>query len=129
MVAIVITPADHYLGQRLRTKRVDQGLSQKLLGSRLGISAQQIEKYENGTTRISASRLLAMAEILSIPVAWFFEGAPRNLDYVPAERTDDVETFLMSPQAFEVVSIWPGLNHRRRQELLLLMRAMDWAPG
>ncbi|RYE67933.1 MAG: XRE family transcriptional regulator, partial [Oxalobacteraceae bacterium] len=77
MPLIVLQPVDTYLGQRLRLKRRDQWLSQQALAVRIAMSAQQIEKYKSGANRISASRLFEIAQALSTPVAWFFEGAPK----------------------------------------------------
>ena len=64
---------DKHIGTRLRVRRVLLGMSQQALASRLGVSFQQIQKYEKGTNRISASRLYRAAQVLEVPVTYFFE--------------------------------------------------------
>jgi transcriptional regulator with XRE-family HTH domain len=67
---------DAYVGARLRMRRVMLGMSQSRLGELLGVTFQQIQKYEKGTNRISASRLKLAAEVLETSVDFFLEGAP-----------------------------------------------------
>ena len=69
-------PIDIHVGGRVRLRRMMLGMSQEKLGENLGITFQQIQKYEKGTNRIGASRLQHIARVLSVPVAFFFEGAP-----------------------------------------------------
>ncbi len=67
---------DRYVGDRIRTRRKTQGMTQKSLGDALGLTFQQIQKYEKGTNRIGASRLKHIASIQQVPISFFFEGAP-----------------------------------------------------
>ena len=67
---------DAYVGARLRMRRVMLGMSQGKLGQLLGVTFQQIQKYEKGSNRISASRLRQAAHALEVPVEFFYEGAP-----------------------------------------------------
>ncbi|PZN48340.1 MAG: transcriptional regulator [Proteobacteria bacterium] len=69
-------PIDMHVGSRIRLRRNMLGMSQEKLGESLGITFQQIQKYEKGTNRVGASRLQAIASILGVPVAFFFENAP-----------------------------------------------------
>lgn len=69
-------PIDIHVGSRVRLRRNMLGMSQEKLGEHLGITFQQIQKYEKGTNRVGASRLQAIASILGVPVAFFFEDAP-----------------------------------------------------
>jgi transcriptional regulator with XRE-family HTH domain len=73
----VPNPIDIYVGSRIRMRRLMVGMSQEKLGDELGITFQQVQKYEKGTNRVSASRLQAICEILQVPVPFFFEGAPQ----------------------------------------------------
>jgi transcriptional regulator with XRE-family HTH domain len=75
-------PIDSYVGERLRLARTMRGLSQEKLAEMAGVTFQQIQKYEKGTNRIAASRLVHFAFYLKIPVGWFFEGLRdgQNLD-------------------------------------------------
>ncbi len=67
---------DAYVGARLRMRRVMLGMSQSTLGKHLGVTFQQVQKYEKGTNRISASRLQQTARVLEVSPSFFFEGAP-----------------------------------------------------
>lgn len=69
-------PIDKHVGSRVRMRRMMVGMSQEKLGESLGITFQQIQKYEKGTNRIGASRLQQISIVLGVPVAFFFEGAP-----------------------------------------------------
>ena len=69
-------PTDIHVGSRIRMRRNMLGMSQEKLGEHLGITFQQIQKYEKGTNRVGASRLQAIASILEAPVSFFFADAP-----------------------------------------------------
>jgi transcriptional regulator with XRE-family HTH domain len=69
-------PTDKHVGARVRMRRMMLSMSQTKLGDALGLTFQQVQKYENGTNRIGASRLQHISQILQVPVAFFFEGAP-----------------------------------------------------
>jgi transcriptional regulator with XRE-family HTH domain len=69
-------PIDKHVGSRVRMRRMMIGMSQEKLGEKLGITFQQIQKYEKGTNRVGASRLQQIATVLAVPPAFFFEGAP-----------------------------------------------------
>jgi transcriptional regulator with XRE-family HTH domain len=69
-------PIDRYVGSRVRMRRMMLGMSQEKLGNALGLTFQQVQKYEKGTNRIGASRLQQISGILQVPVSFFFDGAP-----------------------------------------------------
>jgi transcriptional regulator with XRE-family HTH domain len=69
-------PIDKHVGSRVRMRRMMLGMSQEKLGNSLGLTFQQVQKYEKGTNRIGASRLQQISQILQVPVSFFFEGAP-----------------------------------------------------
>lgn len=71
-------PTDRHVGSRVRMRRMMLSMSQEKLGDALGLTFQQVQKYEKGTNRIGASRLQQISNILQVPVAFFFEGAPNN---------------------------------------------------
>ena len=77
MITKVPHPVDKYVGSRVRMRRLMLGMSQGVLADQLGLSFQQVQKYEKGTNRISASRLQQMCHILQVPVPFFFDGAPQ----------------------------------------------------
>ncbi|MGC1696949.1 MAG: helix-turn-helix transcriptional regulator [Pseudolabrys sp.] len=69
-------PVDKHVGARVRMRRMMLNMSQEKLGDALGLTFQQVQKYEKGTNRVGASRLQAISNILQVPVSFFFEGAP-----------------------------------------------------
>jgi transcriptional regulator with XRE-family HTH domain len=69
-------PVDKYVGSRVRMRRIMLSMSQEKLGDALGLTFQQIQKYEKGTNRIGASRLHQIADVLQVPVSFLFEGGP-----------------------------------------------------
>ena len=71
-------PIDKHVGSRVRMRRMMLSMSQEKLGGALGLTFQQVQKYEKGTNRIGASRLQQISHILQVPVAFFFEGAPTS---------------------------------------------------
>jgi transcriptional regulator with XRE-family HTH domain len=71
-----LDPIDKHVGSRVRMRRMMLGMSQTTLGNALGLTFQQVQKYEKGTTRLSAGKLQQSAHTLQVPVTFFFEGAP-----------------------------------------------------
>jgi transcriptional regulator with XRE-family HTH domain len=69
-------PIDRHVGSRVRMRRILLGMSQEKLGEALGLTFQQVQKYEKGTNRIGASRLQQISRTLNVPPAFFFDGAP-----------------------------------------------------
>jgi transcriptional regulator with XRE-family HTH domain len=69
---------DAHVGVRMRVRRQIIGMSQEKLGELLGITFQQVQKYEKGSNRVSASRLYLMAKVLGVPVQYFFDGLPES---------------------------------------------------
>jgi DNA-binding XRE family transcriptional regulator len=76
LVKKIPNPIDRHVGSRVRMRRVMLGMSQEKLGESLGLTFQQVQKYEKGTNRIGASRLQQISRTLDVPPAFFFEGAP-----------------------------------------------------
>jgi transcriptional regulator with XRE-family HTH domain len=98
MVKKAPNPIDRHVGSRVRMRRMMLRMSQEKLGELLALTFQQVQKYEKGTNRIGASRLQQIAQILQVPVSFFFEGAPGEAaaqnDEAPAP--DFVSEFLSS---------------------------------
>ena len=76
MIRKAPNPIDKHVGSRVRMRRMMLAMSQEKLGDALGLTFQQVQKYEKGTNRIGASRLQQISLILQVPVSFFFEGAP-----------------------------------------------------
>jgi transcriptional regulator with XRE-family HTH domain len=82
-------PIDKHVGSRVRMRRMMLGMSQEKLGNSLGLTFQQVQKYEKGTNRIGASRLQQISHILQVPVSFFFEGAPTVANTPRAEGMNE----------------------------------------
>lgn len=82
-------PVDIHVGQRVRARRKLLSMSQTALGNQIGITFQQIQKYERGTNRMGSSRLFRIAIALDVPVAWFFEDAETKLPGYAVDVLDD----------------------------------------
>jgi len=81
-----INPTDKHVGARVRMRRLMLYMSQSILADALGLTFQQVQKYEKGSNRISASRLQHISQIPQVPVPFFFEGAPAASGVRPAAR-------------------------------------------
>ncbi len=82
-------PIDLMVGKRIRLRRVQLGLSQTELGQKLGVTFQQVQKYENGTNRVSCSRLYETATALEVPISFFFmDSTHAGLELAVAEQFD-----------------------------------------
>jgi transcriptional regulator with XRE-family HTH domain len=101
-------PTDKYVGARIRMRRLMLGMSQTGLAQGLGLTFQQIQKYEKGINRVGASRLQQIAHILKVPVEFFFEGAPSvvgaKLDVPDAPSLAYVSEFLATPDGLTLVA-------------------------
>ena len=79
-------PVDIHVGSRVRFRRMLLGMSQEKLGERLGLTFQQVQKYEKGVNRIGASRLFDLSQVLQVPIQFFYEEAPGTLAQVSGDR-------------------------------------------
>jgi transcriptional regulator with XRE-family HTH domain len=90
-------PVDQHVGSRVRLRRMLLGMSQERLGESMGLTFQQVQKYEKGVNRIGASRLFQISKILDVPVQFFFEEAPQADGHAtgPGLAEPDSETFIL----------------------------------
>jgi transcriptional regulator with XRE-family HTH domain len=95
-------PIDIHVAARLRMRRMMQGVSQEALAARIGVTFQQIQKYEKGQNRIGASRLFQLAEALSAPIGYFFEGLEEGQSGVAPPVDDAVMASLTSPEGVQL---------------------------
>ena len=93
-------PIDEHVGARMRLRRQVIGMSQEKLGEALGVTFQQVQKYERGTNRVSASRLFQLAKVFEVPVGFFYEGLGSGHDgeVAEGEQTPIVYDFIRSPE-------------------------------
>lgn len=122
-------PIDVHVGSRVRLRRMMLGMSQEKLGEHLGITFQQIQKYEKGTNRVGASRLQHIATILKVPISFFFEDAPGTPDERPgfaeAQPTSYVVDFLSSSEGLALNRAFVRIEDSRvRRRIVDLVRAV-----
>lgn len=119
-------PTDVYVGSRVRLRRKMLGLSQEKLGEKLGITFQQIQKYEKGTNRVGASRLQAMASALEVPVAYFFPDAAASAgDGLQEEGAAFMMDFLSTTEGLELSRAFVRIRDAKiRRKVLELVRAL-----
>jgi transcriptional regulator with XRE-family HTH domain len=106
-------PTDKYVGSRVRMRRLMLSMSQEKLGEKLGLTFQQVQKYEKGTNRIGASRLQHIAQILKVPVSFFFEGvsgAKQSEDGSKAPVADYVSEFLSSSDGLALTKAFTNIK-------------------
>jgi transcriptional regulator with XRE-family HTH domain len=116
---------DRHVGLRIRLLRKERGWSQERLAEAVGLTFQQIQKYERGANRVSASKLWAIALALGTTVAALFEGLPQSDEpAVDAERRAIADDFLLSEEGSLLVSCYPGLPARVRRTILELVKAL-----
>jgi transcriptional regulator with XRE-family HTH domain len=121
MVAKSPNPVDKHVGHRIRLRRMMLGMSQGTLGTALGLTFQQVQKYEKGANRVGASRLQQISQALQVPVAFFFEGAPAMPGHAgPASEASahaDVSNFVATSEGLALTQAFlrikdPGLRRR-----------------
>jgi transcriptional regulator with XRE-family HTH domain len=115
-------PVDVHVGQRVRQRRWMVGMTQQQLGNKVGIKFQQIQKYETGTNRISASRLWDIAAALDVAVSFFFEGLDRA--ELGVESHGDI---LTDKEALELVRAYYSIPETQRRRLFDLARVLSEA--
>jgi transcriptional regulator with XRE-family HTH domain len=87
VLAKLPNPVDVYVGQRVRMRRIEIRMSQEFLGEQIGLTFQQIQKYEKGTNRIGASRIQQIGKVLKVPASFFFDGAPGGWEGEASSQT------------------------------------------
>lgn len=122
-------PIDIHVGSRIRLRRTMLGMSQERLGESLGITFQQVQKYEKGTNRVGASRLQNIAGILNVPAAFFFEDAPgegnADSDGLAESSTSYVVDFLSSSEGLQLNRSFVKISDSRvRRRIVDLVRAL-----
>jgi transcriptional regulator with XRE-family HTH domain len=114
-------PVDVHVGKRIRHRRWMIGITQQQLADSVGIKFQQIQKYETGMNRVSASRLWGIAEALDVPVSFFFDGLEEN---AAASRDESV---VADREAMELVRAYSAIPEQQRRKLFDLARVLSAA--
>ena len=116
---------DQHVGARIRLRRSELGMSQTGLGDALGVTFQQVQKYERGTNRVGASRLFALSKVLEVPVSFFFEGLDE--DGVPtfSGDNDTLYAFIASPDGIDLAQAFSAIESAPvRRRMIDLARAL-----
>ena len=117
---------DTHVGARVRARRKALGLSQSELGTALGLTFQQVQKYERGTNRISASKLYETALALKVPVVHFFDGYDDGLvDFNESSSEQSVKDFLSTSEGVELAEAFPRIkNAKYRRKVADLIKGL-----
>ncbi|SEL07612.1 transcriptional regulator, XRE family [Roseovarius azorensis] len=118
-------PVDTHVGKRIRHRRWLVGMTQQQLAESVGIKFQQIQKYETGANRVSASRLWDIADSLGVEISFFFEG----LEHEPSEARDKASTvasdILGDKEALDLVRSYYAIPENQRRRLFDLARVLS----
>ena len=118
-------PVDAHVGKRVRHRRWMIGMTQQQLAATVGIKFQQIQKYETGMNRISASRLWDIAEALEVPVSFFFEGI-ESAPATPGSEAANLPTDILSDkEALDLVRSYYAMPESHRRRLFELARVLS----
>ncbi len=120
-------PVDVHVGKRVRHRRWLVGMTQQQLAEKVGIKFQQIQKYETGMNRVSASRLWDIAAALSVPVSFFFEGlaSQQGTGETEVEAQDVPLDILKDKEALELVRSYYAIPETQRRRLFELARVLS----
>jgi len=123
-------PVDRQVGLRIRMRRRELGFSQERLADALGLTFQQVQKYERAANRVSASKLFEIARALNTSVNYFYEGLFTNEDSQSGAMNLAVHDLLFTSEGTELADLFTKLPRGRiRRRVLDLLRAMTEAPN
>jgi transcriptional regulator with XRE-family HTH domain len=124
-------PIDIFVGSRVRLRRLMVGMSQEALADRLGVTFQQVQKYEKGTNRISASRLQAIADVFRVPPSFFFhdeDNTGLSTSVRTGHETGDVSSFVSSKEGLDLNRAFLKIEDARvRKSIIALATALSRA--
>ena len=115
------TKEDRFLGQRLRQARIEANVTQEALGAHLGVSFQQVQKYEKGLNRLPPNRLAMCAEKLDKPITFFFQGEHSGT-WEPGEA---MSKFLTSKEGIKVANLFFTMPYDSRTAMITLMEQLS----
>jgi transcriptional regulator with XRE-family HTH domain len=119
-------PIDRHVGLRIRMRRKELGLSQERLAEAVGLTFQQIQKYERAANRVSASKLWELSRALDTTIGYFYEGLEAGEDEGNALAGAGMQDFLLSSDGMELAIAFPRIGEAKlRRKLLELIRALS----
>ena len=121
-------PVDRHVGLRIRLRRKELGISQEKLAESIGLTFQQVQKYERAANRVSASKLWEVARALNTNIAYFYEGLGRD-GGISGDLGSGLEEFLLTTDGMELARYFPQIQKPRvRRQILELVRSMASEP-
>ena len=118
-------PVDAHVGKRIRHRRWLLGTTQQQLAERVGIKFQQIQKYETGANRVSASRLWDIADALGVPVRFFFDGLGPDSESETKEVSNVPADLLGDKEALDLIRSYYAIPENQRRRLFELARVLS----
>jgi transcriptional regulator with XRE-family HTH domain len=115
----VTSAVDKHIGERVRLARITAKISQADLGGKLGVSFQQIQKYEKGTNRVSAARIEQITHILGVPMSFFYEGMPTNGGPPKNGPPAIIQQILLDRDVLKLAKIMLGVKDRAQRSAIL----------
>ena len=119
-------PIDTHVGHRLKARRQLVGMSQEKLGQAVGVSFQQVQKYESGANRVGASRLMQLAKVLGTSVAYFFDGISQGGGKlaVAEEKSNIDETVFQKKETIDLLKAYYALPDSSRKQMLKMIKSL-----
>jgi len=121
-------PIDVHVGTRIRMRRQILNMSQEKLGEALGVTFQQVQKYERGTNRVGASRLWAISRVLDVPISFFYDGLENDFQYEQAAENDQmpiIYDFINSSDGVALAKAVSKIKNKAvRRQILELARSL-----
>lgn len=119
---------DRHVGSRVRLRRQLLSMSQEKLGDELGVTFQQVQKYERGANRIGAGRLWTLARVLDVPVSFFYDGVAESLNqpgFAEGDQTPIVDDFIQSADGVQLAQAFSRIRDSKvRRRILELVRTL-----
>lgn len=126
-------PVDIHVGTRIRLRRQVMKMSQEKLGDQLGVTFQQVQKYERGTNRVGASRLWRLSQVLDVPISYFFEGLTNEIEageFSDNDQTPIVYDFIKSSDGVALAKALSEIKDKAvRRQILELARSLGKSPN
>lgn len=114
------TDNDKMLGEKIRQARLKEGMSQQQLGKALGVTFQQIQKYEKGMNRVSGARWMTMAQALNVPMSYFFEDSAVKR----SANSLKIDKFMSTRQGIQIIEAMIPLSPKQQQIVIDLARSL-----
>ena len=138
MTLLVKNPIDAYVGAQIKQRRTIVGMSQTELANRLGITFQQVQKYEKGANRVGSSRLYEISEILGVQIQSFFEGVEEVIQAKNSKKADKrtkdttlgkFDEFISSPSGVDMIKAFVEIEDPSvRKQIAALVKSVSRTP-